>query len=316
MADLKEIGKQAKAARYILAGLDTDTKNKALFTAAECLEADAADILAENAKDLEAGRSRSMPKGLLDRLSLTQKRISDMAEGLRQVAALPDPVGEILDTFTRPNGLVISKRRVPLGVIGIIYESRPNVTADAFGLCFKAGNAASFSEENTTSAVFVIQAVRRLSATSPTNAPASFSTTPHAAIFKSGTTSRTASKIPTNMPRLFLTRTAEPKSTCAVPSARSPRPGIAAIAFCAAVRFQASSAGATIDCSTPRPVTVPRQNFKIQDKDFSTSSIIALSRPSSQTPDSTTSSIQNGSNSRQNPERNRSIRKMNPSVSS
>ena len=141
MADLKEIGKQAKAARYILAGLDTDTKNKALFTAAECLEADAADILAENAKDLEAGRNRSMPEGLLDRLSLTQKRISDMAEGLRQVAALPDPVGEILDTFTRPNGLVISKRRVPLGVIGIIYESRPNVTADAFGLCFKAGNA-------------------------------------------------------------------------------------------------------------------------------------------------------------------------------
>lgn len=130
MADLKEIGKQAKAARYILAGLDTDTKNKALFTAAECLEADAADILAENAKDLEAGRSRSMPEGLLDRLSLTQKRISDMAEGLRQVAALPDPVGEILDTFTRPNGLVISKRRVPLGVIGIIYESRPNVTAE------------------------------------------------------------------------------------------------------------------------------------------------------------------------------------------
>lgn len=105
MADLKEIGKQAKAARYILAGLDTNTKNKALFTAAECLEADAADILAENAKDLEAGRSRSMPEGLLDRLSLTQKRISDMAEGLRQVAALPDPVGEILDTFTRPNGL-------------------------------------------------------------------------------------------------------------------------------------------------------------------------------------------------------------------
>ena len=100
MADLKEIGKQAKAARYILAGLDTNTKNKALFTAAECLEADAADILAENAKDLEAGRSRSMPEGLLDRLSLTQKRISDMAEGLRQVAALPDPVGEILDTFT------------------------------------------------------------------------------------------------------------------------------------------------------------------------------------------------------------------------
>ena len=141
MADLKEIGKQAKAARYILAGLDTDTKNKALFTAAECLDAVSADMLAENAKDLEAGRSRSMPEGLLDRLSLTQKRISDMAEGLRQVAALPDPVGEILDTFPRPNGLVISKRRVPLGVIGIIYESRPNVTADAFGLCFKAGNA-------------------------------------------------------------------------------------------------------------------------------------------------------------------------------
>ena len=143
MADLKEIGKQAKAARYILAGLDTDTKNKALLLQRQNVWKQTQQTFLQKMPKDSGSRTQPQHAGraALDRLSLTQKRISDMAEGLRQVAALPDPVGEIVDTFTRPNGLVISKRRVPLGVIGIIYESRPNVTADAFGLCFKAGNA-------------------------------------------------------------------------------------------------------------------------------------------------------------------------------
>ena len=98
-------------------------------------------ILSENEKDLEAGRKKGMHPGLLDRLALTEDRIKGMAEGLLQIAGLPDPIGELMETFERPNGLHIEKRRVPMGVIGIIYESRPNVTADAFGLCFKSGNA-------------------------------------------------------------------------------------------------------------------------------------------------------------------------------
>ena len=103
--------------------------------------AEADSIIAANAKDYERGVSNGMHKGLLDRLLLDKKRIEAMAEGLRQVAALPDPIGEVIETFTRPNGLNIKKVRVPMGVIGIIYEARPNVTADAFALTFKAGNA-------------------------------------------------------------------------------------------------------------------------------------------------------------------------------
>ena len=98
-------------------------------------------LLEENETDMAAGRENGMSQGLLDRLQLTKERIEGMAEGLRQIAALEDPVGEVLSMKKRPNGLLIGKKRVPLGVVGIIYESRPNVTADAFGLCFKTGNA-------------------------------------------------------------------------------------------------------------------------------------------------------------------------------
>ena len=142
MTELERMGEQAVKAKYALAGLTEEKKNEALFLAADMLKKRRDKILSANREDLEAGRQRGMSTGLLDRLTLNEARIGAMAEGLSQIAVLPDPVGEVLDTFTRPNGLVITKRRVPLGVIGIIYESRPNVTADAFGLCFKAGNAA------------------------------------------------------------------------------------------------------------------------------------------------------------------------------
>lgn len=141
MTDLNSMGEKAAAAKYEVQKLSAGEKNRALEAAADMLLADTDVILAENAKDIARGEENGMHPGMLDRLRLTGERIAAMAEGLRQIAGLEDPVGEILDTFTRPNGLVISKRRVPLGVIGIIYESRPNVTADAFGLCFKAGNA-------------------------------------------------------------------------------------------------------------------------------------------------------------------------------
>ena len=139
--DLREMGKRAAAAKYHLQGLTTEEKNRALEHAAEALTEHTREILTANARDLDRGRENGMHQGLLDRLKLNQVRIAAMAQGLKQVAALPDPVGECLESFDRPNGLHIEKHRVPLGVIGIIYESRPNVTADAFALCFKAGNA-------------------------------------------------------------------------------------------------------------------------------------------------------------------------------
>lgn len=141
MTDLKVMGEKAVAAKYELGALCEEEKNRALFRAAKALNESCEEILEANRKDLEQGRANGMHPGMLDRLMLDEKRIAAMAEGLCQIAALPDPVGEVLETFERPNGLVISKRRVPMGVIGIIYESRPNVTADAFGLCFKTGNA-------------------------------------------------------------------------------------------------------------------------------------------------------------------------------
>ena len=139
--ELKEMGMAAAAVKYDLACMPEETKNRALLAAAEGLVCDAGRILEANAKDVADGEAKGMHPGLVDRLRLTEGRIQAMAEGLRQVSALPDPVGEVLDSFLRPNGLKIEKRRVPLGVVGIIYESRPNVTADAFALCFKAGNA-------------------------------------------------------------------------------------------------------------------------------------------------------------------------------
>ena len=141
MSDLKQLGSLAKEASRVLATMGTNEKNHALTMVADGLEADAAEILAENEKDMEKGREGGMPEGLLDRLLLTPSRIRQMAEGLRQVVALDDPIGEVLSMKNRPNGLTIGKKRVPIGVVGMIYEARPNVTADAFGLCFKTGNA-------------------------------------------------------------------------------------------------------------------------------------------------------------------------------
>lgn len=139
--ELEQICQGAKAASRTLATLGTNEKNQALIAVADALIAASADIIAANEKDLENGRNNHMPEGLLDRLMLNEARIAQIAEGLQQVAALDDPIGEVLSMKNRPNGLRIGKKRVPLGVVGIIYESRPNVTADAFGLCFKTGNA-------------------------------------------------------------------------------------------------------------------------------------------------------------------------------
>lgn len=140
-AELMEIGIKAKEAAGKMALLETNKKNEVLNCVAKNLIKDAKTLIAENAKDMEAGKANGMPEGLLDRLLLTEKRIEQMAEGLEQVAALDDPIGEVLSMKKRPNGLRIGQKRVPLGVVGIIYEARPNVTADAFGLCFKTGNA-------------------------------------------------------------------------------------------------------------------------------------------------------------------------------
>ena len=141
MEELNIKGKAAKEAAYKLATLSTEIKNRALLAMAAALRTETAFLLAENAKDLAQGEANGMNKGLLDRLALSESRIDAMAEGIEQIAALPDPIGEMLYQTKRPNGLKIGKVRVPLGVIGIIYEARPNVTADAAGLCIKSGNA-------------------------------------------------------------------------------------------------------------------------------------------------------------------------------
>lgn len=141
MTNLEVMGQRAAAAKFELHKLSAERKNRVLKAAAEGLITDTEIILKENEKDIRNGEKNGMHPGMIDRLKLTADRINAMAEGLYQIVSLEDPIGEVLETFMRPNGLVIKKCRVPLGVIGIIYESRPNVTADAFGLCFKAGNA-------------------------------------------------------------------------------------------------------------------------------------------------------------------------------
>ena len=141
MEYLNQLGQKAVAAKYELQKLTTSVKNGVLETVASALVDKTDRILAANDKDYEIAKQGGMTEGLLDRLKLTPARIEAMAEGLRQIAALDDPVGEIIESFDRPNGLHIDKVRVPMGVIGIIYEARPNVTPDAFGLCFKTGNA-------------------------------------------------------------------------------------------------------------------------------------------------------------------------------
>lgn len=131
----------AKAAYYALASASTEQKNRALLRLAELLEAHEADVLAANAEDMRQAREKGLDSAMLDRLAVSGKTVAAMCEGLRQVAALPDPVGEMDEFRIRPNGLRIGKMRVPLGVIGMIYEARPNVTVDAAALCLKSGNA-------------------------------------------------------------------------------------------------------------------------------------------------------------------------------
>ena len=141
MTDLKAMGRAAAAVKPALQRMTAEEKNRGLLAGAEALLSHTADILQANRRDMEAAEKNGMNPGLLDRLRLNEERVMSMAEGLRQVAELPDCLGEIIEEFRRPNGLQIQKVRVPLGVAGIIYEARPNVTADAFGLCFKSGNA-------------------------------------------------------------------------------------------------------------------------------------------------------------------------------
>ena len=136
-----ELGKKAKAAETVIASAGTLIKNNALAAISKALIENKERIIAENTKDIEAAKANGMSEAKQDRLKLDEKRIADMAKGVDDLIALGDPIGEVMDGFTRPNGLRITKVRVPLGVIGIIYESRPNVTVDAAALCLKTGNA-------------------------------------------------------------------------------------------------------------------------------------------------------------------------------
>ena len=140
MFNLEELCKNAHEARLKVGIMDTDLKNQILEDAADALVRHEEEILKANAIDVKNGEENHMSEGLLDRLRLNHDRIADMASGIRQVASLDDPIGEMLSMKKRPNGLIIGKKRVPIGVIGIIYEARPNVTSDAFSLCLKSGN--------------------------------------------------------------------------------------------------------------------------------------------------------------------------------
>ncbi len=139
---MMEMGQAAKKAARVLAAAHTQAKNRALLQAAAGLRRDSGVLLAANRQDVETGQKNGLPAAMLDRLTLTEARIDAIAKGVEIIADLPDPVGETIAMWRRPNGLEIGQVRVPLGVIGVIYESRPNVTADAAGLCLKAGNAA------------------------------------------------------------------------------------------------------------------------------------------------------------------------------
>jgi len=138
---MTELGKQARAAARLIATANSDTKNAALLAIARAIDSHRNDLLAANARDMENGRANGLDAALLDRLELNEARIDAMIEGLKQVAELPDPTGVISDRQVRPSGIELAKMRVPLGVVGIIYESRPNVTVDAASLCLKSGNA-------------------------------------------------------------------------------------------------------------------------------------------------------------------------------
>jgi glutamate-5-semialdehyde dehydrogenase len=183
---MQGLGRQARAASRQMNRAGTNAKNAALHATADALEAGMATLLAENERDLAAGRAAGLDAALLDRLALNAERVSSMAEGLRQIAALPDPVGEVSDMNYRPSGIQVGKMRVPLGVIGIIYESRPNVTADAAALCLKSGNAAILrggseaAHSNQAIAVCIRQGLE--SAGLPTTAVQVVETTDRAAV--------------------------------------------------------------------------------------------------------------------------------------
>ena len=170
--DLRErildFGRRARQAARVLARLESAQKNAALRAMADEIVASAASILEANAKDLTAARERALPDAMIDRLTLNQARLEKIAEGIRQVAGLPDPVGEVLRSWTQPNGIEISKVRVPIGVIGIIYESRPNVTSDAAVLCTKTGNATILrgGSESIHSNIAMAEALQRGAAAS------------------------------------------------------------------------------------------------------------------------------------------------------
>ena len=140
-AYMQDLGRRARAASRVVAKADTETKNRALGAMAAAVRRDGATILAANAQDVAAARAAGLAPAMVDRLTLTDTSVESMAEGLEQVAALPDPVGAITELAERPTGIKVGRMRVPLGVIGIVYESRPNVTADAAALCLKSGNA-------------------------------------------------------------------------------------------------------------------------------------------------------------------------------
>lgn len=163
---IKNMAAQAREASLILANVPTEQKNKAILRMAELIEGNIETLKVENEKDLVAGREAGLASSMLNRLELNEKRVAAMVEGAKQVAALPDPVGESLDTYNHPQGFTIEKVRVPIGVIGIIYESRPNVTVDCAILCLKSGNASILRggkeafNTNTALAALVAQALR------------------------------------------------------------------------------------------------------------------------------------------------------------
>jgi len=163
MQELIKKGALAKEASSILATAATNVKNQALKKIAAAFLENTSYILEENQKDIDAAKKNKISDGLIDRLTLTNDRIGQMAEGIRQIAALPDPIGEVISGVKRPNGLHIGKSRVPLGVVGIIYEARPNVTADAAALCIKSGNACILrcGKEAHTSSMAITKVIRK-----------------------------------------------------------------------------------------------------------------------------------------------------------